>query len=67
MQPLIRNLLNRIKGGVHAMPNSPTPIQDLIRQMLTIEVACRIQIDKIKCHPDFLVGLSPVHVISAPL
>jgi BR serine/threonine kinase len=65
--PSIRNLLNRVKRGVYAMPDFPAPIQDLIRRMLTVDVARRIRIDEIKRHPAFVAGLDPAYVLPAPL
>lgn len=65
--PAIRNLLSKVKAGQYVMPNFPPEIQDLISRMLTVDVNQRINIEGIKEHPAFRIGLPESYILPCPL
>ena len=66
--PAIRNLLAKVKCGQYIMPdNLPVSIQDLIARMLIVNPAERINIEMIKQHQAFRIGLPEGYIPPTPL
>jgi BR serine/threonine kinase len=66
--PIVRNLLAKVKSGEFVMPDWPSDIQHLIGSMLTVDTAARITLEQIKQHPAFRIGISdPAYVLPVPL
>jgi hypothetical protein len=67
--PIVRNVLTKVKSGHFVMPDSFLPeIQNLISAMLTVDASARITLENIKQHPAFRIGLAdPSYVLPVPL
>jgi serine/threonine protein kinase len=66
--PIVRNLLRKVKSGEFVMPQLPPDIQNLIRSILTVDTSVRITIEQIKQHPAFRIGIdNPSYVLPVPL
>jgi BR serine/threonine kinase len=58
----------KVKAGDYAIPEHvPSLLQDLIRQILTVDVTKRITISQIKAHPAFRMFLPAKYIVPAPL
>jgi BR serine/threonine kinase len=66
--PIVRNLLTKVKSGQFVMPDFLPEIQSLISAMLTVDTTARITLEQIKQHPAFRIGLlDPTYVLPTPL
>jgi BR serine/threonine kinase len=66
--PIVRNLLAKVKSGQFVMPDFLPEIQMLIHAMLTVDPSARITLDQIKQHPAFRIGIAePLYVLPTPL
>jgi serine/threonine protein kinase len=66
--PSLRTLLAKVKCGKYKMPTFiPSPIQDLIGQMLCVDVRRRISIEQIKRHRAFRAGMPPDYAVPSPV
>jgi BR serine/threonine kinase len=66
--PIVRNLLTKVKSGQFVMPDFLPPIQSLISAMLTVDPTSRITLEQIKQHSAFRIGLlDPTYVLPTPL
>jgi BR serine/threonine kinase len=55
--PIVRNLLTKVKAGQFVMPDFLPDVQHLVSGMLTVDPAQRITLEQIKQHPAFRLGL----------
>jgi len=66
--PVVRNLLTKVKAGKYVMPPFPPDIQNLVECMLTVDPNARISLAQIKQHPAFRIGYgSKAYILPTPL
>jgi BR serine/threonine kinase len=63
----IKALLTKVKRGKFVMPAWHPDIQDLVKQMLTVDASKRITVAGIKQHPAFRMMIPPTYALPTPL
>lgn len=56
-EPVFKDLISKIKHGDYVMPDLPENVKDLIAHMLTVDPEKRYNIEQVKHHKAFRIGL----------